>query len=169
MRSEEPPYQIDRQQYQQEGDGEVVGHEEGDHHIAEAEEEQCEQRGVPSLQPHQSPQDAEEEYGSIEAARQDDGCCDIHGPVGARQGDDGLVQQVERVHQEGQQRVAQHVVLHAPLCQHTVGDGVEARHMEIVGERLGIVVADHGEETVVLADHHGVEHDEQQDDQESYE
>ena len=147
----------------------MVGHEEGDHHIAEAEEEQRQQRGVPSLQPHQSPQDAEEEYGSIEAARQDDGGCDIHGPVGARQGDDGLVQQVERIHQERQQRVAQHVVLHAPLRQYVVGDGVEARHMEIVGERLGIVVADHVEEAVVLADHHDVEHEDRQDGQESYE
>ena len=98
-----------------------------------------------------------EEYVGIERAGHLHGGNDEDGAVDASDEHQSLVEQVCRVHEEGQQRMAEDIVACRPVAHDTECYGVEARDVEVAYEQRPVVFLQRGEEAVVMGYDDGVE------------
>ena len=120
----------------------MVGHGEAYHHIAAREQQSGEQCAVKAVQLDDFPQDAVEEYETVNAAEDKNGGTDELHTINAEDGRQSLVKQIERPYKESQQRVAIDIIACLPVCDDGVSNGIEARYLEMPDEELPAVSAD---------------------------
>ena len=140
-------------------EAEVVGNAERHHRVGEGEKEKGEQQGVGRGQSDDLAQDAKKEEDGVEGGGgEQQGREDLR-EVDPRGEDDQAVDLGGDPHEEGQQRVAVDVVGRRPVVEYQVGDGVEARDMEVAQDEFAIAVRDLGEPLPVATDDHRVEYE----------
>lgn len=161
-----PPADIERQEQQQHGNDEVVGHDAGQKDVAEREEEGCEQQAVGLGEAHDFTQEAEQEQPRIDRREEQDHRHEQHGAVGFRHGHQPLIEPIERVEQREEQRMAHRIEVDAQSGDGDPRPAVVTRHFEglpeyqpeaAVGAQevpVGVLMNDEG----VQADEHQQQH-----------
>ena len=148
---------IERKDEQQHGNHKVVGHDGGNHHVAEGEEKESEGVGCPLAQLDDLTEDAMEEHHRIEGAKHLDDDGDVEGAVVSRQLHQSHIDEIRHIHVERQQWMSIHIVGGAPVAQHPIGERIEARHAEVANEILVIIIRYLSERGVVFGYYETIE------------
>ena len=130
----------------------MIGHHRGHHDISKREIQCREKKSVCLAQTYDFTEDAMQEQVRIQGgSHQDQGCHHLH-PVQSCQRHHPLVQQIWQVHEEGEQRMAIHVIACLPIRQHVIGDGIIARHTEPPDEQFPVVISRTHKQVAILID-----------------
>ena len=153
---------VERQDEQHHGNDEMVGHDAGNHHISEGEEQQGEDMRCRLVEIHYLPEDSLQEESGIESAEYLDDYRDEKGTVVACDFHQPHINKVRNIHIEGEQRMAIYIICCAPVAQYPVGKRVEARYAEVADEILVIIIRDEGKMTGIAGYHHPIQNGKRQ-------
>ena len=130
----------------------MVGRDGRQHDVGQGEEKQTEQTGVEQGKTHHLAQQSVKKHQRIEGCEDLHSCHNEDGTVDAREPHQALVNHIWHIHEEGQQGMAKHVVACLPIANHHVGDGIEAREVEVANNEVPIVGLQGREKLVIAGD-----------------
>ena len=151
-----PTNDVERQDEQEHGEYEMVGSHHGQHHVGKRKRGQRQQHRYILLDAHLLLEDAPQENHRVESGRDDGNEHHEHGTVLAGQCRQPMVQQIERIEQDGEKGMTEHVVFGRPVGENGVGEGVEARQLVVLAELPREPTLGGGNHLVVAYHHHRI-------------
>ena len=132
-------WEIEGQNQQEHGHGEMVGNDTRRHDMGKTVEEERQQDRIEAPHPDDILEDTVQEDNRIDITYQEDCRQEKLHEIVACQCDESVIEQEQRIDHKGKQRMTEHLIGRTPMGHHSIGNRVVTWHMKLTIEHSPVI------------------------------